>query len=123
MNSLSWFLYIADVIGNIGVIVWLVGGACAAFCVICVIAQAASEGQMSKDCPSVWKYWWRCATAAVVFFILAGLFPSQKTIYAIAASQFGERIAASEQVQGIASDATKALQAWIKKQIEPETKK
>jgi hypothetical protein len=41
-------------------------------------------------------------------------------MYAIAASQVGESIVKSEQTQEMASDATKALQQWIKKQIDPE---
>lgn len=77
---------------------------------------------MSKDCPNVWWYWWRCAVYGGVLLTLAALFPSKSTMYAIAASQAGEKIAQSEQVRGIADEATKALQQWIKRQIEPEKK-
>lgn len=123
MNSLSWFIYGANVVENIGVIFWLTAIGCVLFCAICVIGQAASEGELSKQCPNMWKYWWRCIIGAVAFSILAGLFPSRATMYAIAASEMGERAAMSEQVQGIASDATKALQLWIKKQIASDDKK
>lgn len=123
MNSLSWFLYAADVIGNIGFVFALGAVGSCIFCAACCAGQLISEGQMSEDCPNVWKYWWRCAIAAVVFGVLAGLFPSRNTMYAIAASQIGERVAMSDQVQGITNDATKALQGWIKKQIEPKVKK
>lgn len=123
MNSLSWFLYAADVVGNIGFIFALAAISCIGFCVICVLGQAVSEGEMSKDCPNVWWYWWRCAVYGGVLLTISALFPTKGTMYAIAASQAGEKIAQSEQVRGIADDATKALQQWIKRQIEPEAKK
>jgi hypothetical protein len=44
-------------------------------------------------------------------------------MYAIAASEIGERVIKTPEVQGITSDATKALHSWIKKQIETENKK
>jgi hypothetical protein len=58
----------------------------------------------------------------VVVLILAIIVPSKNTVYAIAASEMGERVFKSEQVQGVASDATKALQIWIRKQIDTEKK-
>lgn len=39
-----------------------------------------------------------------------------------AAAEVGERVIASEKVKGIADDATKALQAWLRKQIDGEKK-
>ena len=53
--------------------------------------------------------------SADVFVIVT---PEKKTLYAIAASEYGEQIIKSE----IGNDATKALQQWIKRQIEPEKK-
>ena len=53
----------------------------------------------------------------MVFFILGNAMPDRNTMYAIAASQVGEKIATSEIAKGVADDAPKALQLWIKKQI------
>ena len=64
----------------------------------------------------------RFAPWMIVCFVGAAIIPAQKTMYAIAASQVGEQVVKSEAVQGIANDATKALQIWIKKQIEPDKK-
>lgn len=120
MNSVSWFIYIADVLGNISAIALMCAAACAVFCVVCLTGQAATDGGLSKDCPNMWRYWWRCAAGCVLLSIFASLIPSKNTMYAIAASQMGERVIESEQVRGIADDATKAVHQWIKQQIAPE---
>lgn len=116
MNSVSWFLYASDVIGNIQPTIV----ACA---VLSIIAAGVCMLVYCEDWdggPLVAKRLMFCAVPAL---FIACLIPSQKTMYAIAASQIGERVAENEAVQGIASDATKALQQWIKKQIEPEAAK
>lgn len=121
MNSLSWFLYATNVVENIGILLFLLlvfSGICFG---ILNIAVPASEGQVLewKD----YKLWWTRGLVTIITcgFILAFL-PSKNTMYAIAASQIGEKVSESEMVQGVANDATKALQQWIKKQIEPEKK-
>lgn len=117
MNSVSWFVYSADVVGNfqvllfIGSIIALIGSG------ICLLAWSIEDFESGP------KFAKRIIFGAVPALIVACLIPGTSTMYAIAASQIGERIATSEQVQGIANDATKALQIWIKKQIEPESKK
>lgn len=122
MNSISWFLYIADVVGNLRGLLVGVAIACIAFCVLCLIGQGIAEGELSENCPNMWKRWWQCAPTAVIFLLIAIFIPSQNTLYAIAASEVGERVVKNEKVQDIASDATKALHQWIKRQIEPEKK-
>lgn len=134
MNSISWFLYLAGVSGSIG-------SAAAPLFVFSTIGAALATiggvfvhaGDYSWITPEQ-KAWWearraQCATAAktlwrvaAVLLALIVLTPSQSTMYAIAASQVGEQVVRSEAVQGIANDATKALQIWIKKQIDPDKK-
>jgi hypothetical protein len=70
-----------------------------------------------------YKWSWRFALTSAAFAIIACFMPSKGTMYAIAASQVGEQVVQSETVRGIASDAQKALQQWIKKQLEPDAKK
>ena len=116
MNSLSWFLYFADVASSFAILlacVSLFGG------LILIITSAIYA--VEND-----KFWWQgwkvfapiCLSAALI----ACAIPSRQTIYAIAASQVGERLVQNETVKGIANDATKALQIWIKKQVETERK-
>lgn len=123
MNSVSWFIYIADVLGNLGVILATTAIVCATFCFACLVGQTFSEGDLSKECPNMWKHWWRCAWGAAIFGILTCFIPSKNTMYAIAASEIGQKVVQNEKVQGVADDAAKAIQQWIRSQIEPKTNK
>lgn len=116
MNSVSWFLYVAEFFSRVGVLFAVAAGIGAIIVGMALIFHGVEDGELWR--PVRWA-------APLVFFIalLAAAVPSKNTMYAIAASQVGEKIVESETVQGIATDATKALQQWIKKQIEPEAKK
>lgn len=120
MNSVSWFIYIAQVSSSLGVM----------FCILGTLLMVAVMGRfvfpyarntMEFSKPGDGDYMpprpiARGYMALSVIFMLAGnLMPEKNTMYAIAASQVGEQIVKTE----IASDATKALHSWIKKQIEP----
>lgn len=123
MNSLSWFLYIADVIDNLSNVLVDAAIFFALFCIGCVVVNAMCEGEISKDNPNMWKHWWRCLWAGLVLGTIACFFPTKNTMYAIAASQLGEKIVQNEQVRGVADDASKALQQWIRKQIDSDKPK
>ena len=119
MNSLSWFLYAADVLGNLQPVLGIVGGlgfSCAALA--CVMAWSLEDWEPG---PVLARRFLLLGTLPCL--VIACLIPSKNTMYAMAASEVGERVVMSEQVKGITADATKALQQWIKKQIEPETRK
>lgn len=117
MNSISWFLYASDVVGNLQPTLAIGGGSglvAAGFFTLCSFIDEDNGGiSLAK----------RISFYAIPAILIACIIPSKTTMYAIAASQVGERVAQNEAVQDIASDATKALQIWIKKQIEPEAKK
>lgn len=139
MNSLSWFLYAADAFSNLRGVLFGIGGAALAVgggswlaWSVCKGGHADraddtgsySEGRRKQiaEWIEVWNPLRRFLPLGVIGLLLACLLPSSSTLYAIAASQIGEQVVKSEAVQGIASDATKALQQWIKKQIEPTAK-
>ncbi len=115
MNSVSWFLYAADVLSALGVF----GTVCMLGTLVTMVFVTAFQICEREESPRFLRW-------ALPLWIFAGviicLIPSKNTMYAIAASEVGEKIVKSETVQGIASDATKALQQWIKKQIEPGKK-
>lgn len=123
MNSLSLFIYAAQVTGAMREF-FIIGGA------IGLIALCASQGvprfynTVEELSVHDSRYWtpptFRTKYVAMIAaaFVIGNLIPSRDTMYAIAASQMGEQIVKSE----VASDATKALHQWIKKQIEPEKK-
>jgi hypothetical protein len=123
MNSLSWFIYIAQVADSIGMLLIAIGTLIIG-CVLLSFAVPRINAAM-EDCDDYvgkpLKTNW--LAVAAVLLLIGNLIPKKGTMYAIAASQLGERIASSETAKGITDDATKALQQWIKKQIEPENKK
>jgi hypothetical protein len=133
MNSLSLFLYLIDVLASLHTFLLFATFGGPIFLGGSVLVCAIN---VDLSCDDDAKEWWhqKGAAASKLFLryawvialvggLLATLIPSKNTMYAIAASEIGEKIATNEAVQGIAGDATKALQQWIKRQIEPETKK
>ena len=123
MNSVSWFLYLIEVVGNLRAIatavlfsgILAVGGSALFAPIILMMAEDFGDGATDwlKTAAKVF------ATAWVVSLPVYLFTPSKNTMYAMAASEVGEQIIKTE----LASDATKALHQWIKKQIEPEAKK
>ena len=122
MNNLSWFIYIAQVsdgirdlflalsiTGLIAVVGYLVMGT--------IIASAEADA-WSPQVPRASFF-----AMALAGLIVGNLIPKKETMYAIAASEVGERLVKTETVSEIADEATKALRSWIKKQIEPEKAK
>lgn len=118
MNALSWLIYLADVAGNldafffalmiisiIGGVIWLIVGA---------VAADDNEG------PDFWKTWRKVGFAYLlpIFFIgtiIGSIIPSRDTVYAIAASEMGEKALNTS----TANKAFKALDAWLDQQIAP----
>lgn len=139
MNMISWFLYLADVLSSVRILFGTVGVAAIIAGVFGWIAWTVASGSHAEYAKSrgeddryaaEWAGWvvtWDPLRGflklgcALVF--VACILPTQPTMYAIAASQVGEQLVRNESVQGVAGDAAKALQQWIKRQIEPETKK
>lgn len=126
MNSVSWFLYASDLVGKVSDFCFalLIAGASIAFFGVIfgpIISMVADDLDITwaqiKSAIKLTFAVWCCA--AVVYVLM----PTKNTLYAIAASEVGEQVIKSESVQGITSDTTKALQQWIKRQIEPEAKK
>jgi hypothetical protein len=124
MNSVSWFIYIAQISSSLGNL--FVGLALIGLIVIGIgyaaprlsnFFEAANPGD--KDYIEPRPVQKLCAGLCITSLVLGNIMPERNTMYAIAASQVGEQIVKTE----IASDATKALHQWIKRQIEPETKK
>lgn len=118
MNSLSWMIYAADV----------VGGADFIANAICLIAALAAlglvffgsllrVGAIGDDIKNSNRLYRVAAFRALPAFVVAGLLaafiPSSGTIYAIAASEMGETALNSE----TGGKAIEALNAWLDRQI------
>jgi hypothetical protein len=55
---------------------------------------------------------------ALIGFLVSGIMPSQRTLVMIAASELGERVAKSEQAQGIVNPGMDLIRKWIKQESE-----
>jgi hypothetical protein len=123
MNSVSWFIYIAQVAGSLGAmfmafgIIGLIG--IGIYFLVGSIVQSIESGDNWKPITVQMRY----LVAVIGFIFIGNLMPEKNTMYAIAASQVGEQIIKDETVKGVASDATLALRQWIARQIDPVSKK
>ena len=110
MNSLSWFLYLVDVFGNVG---WMFATLFIIGCIMMFITLAGcilspdkkdSYGNPVKDyeekSEAHWKAWkkWLKFSLWVFFtsFFLSALTPSEKTMYLILGSEAAEEAVDSE---------------------------
>lgn len=121
MNNLSWFLYGVDVLTNLSSFLTTITFTLMIVIVGMWIVSAFMAGDIRDEkkvdalFARVWKYTKIAATFLVLSIFLNGFIPEKNTLYAIAASQFGEKVSQTD----VANDAIKALHAWIKKQIDP----
>ena len=113
MNSLSWFLYLAEVIPHIGLL----------FGVISALGLIVGGVGMT-----VWTMWWASETQCkgprpwfvtyTIFMIFSCsvmvLTPSKETIYLIAGSQAGEYVVNTPEAQEIIGD----IQQIIRQQLD-----
>jgi len=119
MNSLSWFLYFADVLASVRVGLEPV-------LVLSILGFVSIHGPiLIADDPYVgplkrWRYW--LGVAAIGAGLLTVFLPRPVTMYAIAASEVGERLAQTDMVKEVASDSLKAIQQWVKSQAAPAKK-
>lgn len=93
MNSLTWFLYLADVLVSLRVLFMigsLVGTIAFAILIIGAMCYAADNRK-----PFQWKIFW--VTPLWIFILLgAVIIPSQKTMYLMMGSEVTEMAATSE---------------------------
>lgn len=108
MNQLSWLLYAADVASSINFAFAAVFIICLIVTVICFLGTFEADQQ-----EWAWPVFKRFGLYTFLFFLVAAPIPSKDTIYAIAVSEMGEQALATP----LAGKATKALEAWLDKQI------
>lgn len=136
MNELSWLLYMANVLPNLGTTLGLLSAPLflgAAFSIgFCIFGQddatrefrsgeghveIASAEENTKKLRSLFaKPAWIFSLLFLAFVTGAILSPTRETMYAIAASEMGEKVATSPTGQ----KALRAIDAWLDRQIEGE---
>lgn len=109
MNELSWLIYLADLASSIG-------GIAAAVLVIAIIAGTVYTLAVAIDDEEFKVHSPTLAVIAVAALVVT-VTPSKNTIYAIAASEMGEKALATP----VVNKATKALEAWLDRQIKAAT--
>ena len=142
MNSVSWFLYMADILSGIQVFFGLVGtigvlvSAFAAFAAsftyeerrkfIDVDKRGYGNYETYTEYPLKTLRPWAIVgvSLSIIFMLIAISIPSKETRFAIAASQVGEQIIQLEEVQevggevgGLAKDAINLLRQNIQEQL------
>lgn len=111
MNSLSWFLYLANVVSNLSPVLFYMIFVCGVSFVILsfVYTETHNEGTRKKAA----FYLNRIFIVVLVLLGCLTILPSKETVYAIAASEFGESILTSEAGQQVLS----ALKEWTLSQL------
>lgn len=102
-DSLDWFFQFLMGVSIVGTIAWLLFG-----------ATISDEGPS----PEEWRGWRKAGLLVllpsfIVSAVLGSLVPSKETVYAIAASEMGERALNTP----TATKAFQALEAWLDKQV------
>ncbi len=112
MNNLSWLLYLADVLHNVGFFFAFIAAIGSIGGVIVFVISFDPDGKVLIP----YRH-------SFVGFLLLGavsmLFPSKDTMYAIAASEMGEEVLNSR----VGTKAQRALESWLDAQIKDEPKK
>ena len=113
MNSLSWMIYLAEVCGSFSAILSLVGAiGLLAVGVVFLFSLIASIGGEEDDSIRLRSFGFAGLKWAIPALLIAAVLPSKEAVFAIVASEAGERA-----LQSPAGD--KAIKAWLDKQITP----
>lgn len=110
MNSLSWLIYFANVCGNIGVLCVLVLIFGIASISVWAMAHCATKGDGTQEISKPSK--WLIAAIAIAGMV-ATLIPDKDALYAIAASEVGERAYNSTLGQELSKEAIEALRGVL----------
>jgi len=122
MNNLSWLIYFADVIVSIGRLFSFLTFVC-----FCVIGVSAIVLFVSLDHDNEVDRRIRALSArilkifipvAILMVLLTSLTPSKNTVMMIAASEMGERVLKSQQVQSVIDPSVDLLNAWVRQQTQ-----
>lgn len=104
MNTLSWFLYFADVLVNVRHLFSLLAflGTTVYLFVVCYFLIGLEKK------PPLWP-----ALVLSMLTLIAASIPSKNTMYAMAASEMGQKVLETP----VATKAMQALENWIDSQL------
>ncbi len=113
MNSLSWMIYLADVLNGTAITLRLIIFGLLVGFVLSGFISTIEEGLPFEKKPTP-RFWY--LPTIVALLLVQAVLPSKNTVYAIAASEMGEKALNTP----TAGKAFKALDAWLDEQIAPE---
>lgn len=120
MNTVSLFVYAADVIGRISVLLILGGLFLITISAIWMIATGLHNDSLfnreSKKPYPVKKVSWLSALAFLMF-LLSVLIPSERAMYMIAASQAGEMAIKTPEAQEMFNDLKDVISKKLKQSL------
>ena len=109
MNSLSWFLYAAEIFPNLGSVL-----AGASFISLFMIGAYVLISFVEKGCVKNWILVRTSLLWVSLGFGVACFIPSKELLYLIAASEAGEAVVTSEQGQSILNDVQTIINLQLK---------
>ena len=115
MNSISWFLYLADVVEKVGIffsVLTVLGGIGALFLLIIMAIHNTEHRHRDEKYP-----WWWFALLILTWFFFASvavLSPSKDTLYMIAGSEITETVVNTPEAKEILDETRKAILNQIK---------
>jgi hypothetical protein len=122
MNNLSWFIYFTEVAGNLRGFLQVFSGVALLVVGLAGIPALISKFDEFMGDGSFYAAWRPVANwvipAALFGFFVAGLIPTQRTLILMAGSEFGERVAKSEDVQSIVNPGMDLVRKWIKQEAD-----
>lgn len=130
MNTLSWLLYAANLAHNLFGVLTFLAIALGGIGVIAVIAAAINNSEMNDDMKiyhrtdrqkrDYWKTGRGWLFACIFFSLVAAAMPSERTVYLIIASQMGETVVTSPDMQEIFQAMKKKVLDYLK-ETEPKS--
>lgn len=119
MNSLSWLIYLADVLPSLGGILSFAAYPAIIATVIFTIGFFSTLGESEKEehdfAARILK---TAVTVALICGLFGALFPSKQTIMMIAASEFGEKIATTDKAKNLGGKSYQALDKFLSEYLE-----
>lgn len=120
MNSISWFLYLADVIPSLAKVFGVSGIILSIILVIawfiCLVSLGDSDFDGCRTSVKSLSKW--LVPVAFTLIIIATIIPSRQTIYLIAGSEVGQVVVETPEAREIFND----IRTIIKQQIKGQEK-
>lgn len=117
MNTLSWFIYLADIVGRLSAVLSVISVAAAVLIVIWFFVAVdwnktyIKYGEYKQmHVPSLYL-----TIIPVIFFLFSICIPSKEAIYLIAGSEAGEMVIQDEGTQAIIKDVREVIQLQLQK--------